>query len=362
MALKLISGLGNHLYKNLLERFETPGRVFEANQADLMTVEGVSQQLARAILAGPPAAAVNAELARMQQAGCQIVPFSNAAYPPLLREIHDPPPFLYAWGRLDNCAYCIALVGSRRATRYGISMAERLASDLAEQGLTVVSGMARGIDTAAHRGAIAAEGQTIAVLGSGLSRLYPPENHGLAERIREYGAVVSEFPMREGPNAYNFPRRNRIISGMSLGTVVIEAAAKSGSLITARLAGEQGREVFAVPGNITSRTSQGTHNLLKQGAKLVTAAEDIIEEFPYLFLKSGENRAKEQSVDRVRELTSDESRVYDILEPYPVHIDELNRQLGMGISQLSAVLVNLELKGLAARSPGMYFSTHGELS
>ncbi len=358
----MISGVGNHLYKNFLERFETPGRVFEASKSDLMAVAGVSEQLARAILAGPPAVAVNAELARVHQAGCRIVPFSNEAYPPLLREIHDPPPFLYVWGRLDACAYSIALVGSRRATRYGISMAERLGSDLADLGLTVVSGMARGIDTAAHKGAITAGGQTIAVLGSGLSVIYPPENRSLAERIRECGAVVSEFPMREGPNAYNFPRRNRIISGMSLGTVVVEAAAKSGSLITARLAGEQGREVFAVPGNITSRTSQGTHNLLKQGAKLVAAAEDVIEEFPYLFLKSGENRGKEQSVDRVGELTSDESRVYEMLEPYPVHIDELHRQLGMGISQLSAVLVNLELKGLAARSPGMYFSTHGEQS
>jgi len=362
MALKHIPGVGNHLYKTLLGRFETPEQVFQAKKADLMAVEGVSAKIAGNILAGPPSVAVNAELSRVQKCRCRIVPFTHEEYPPLLREIHDPPPFLYVLGRLDKCPYSIAVVGSRRATRYGLSMAGRLASDLADRGLTVVSGMARGIDTAAHKGALSAGGQTVAVLGSGLSVIYPPENRGLVKRICECGAVVTEFPLEEAPNAYNFPRRNRIIAGMSLGTVVIEAAAKSGSLITARLAGEQGREVFAMPGNINSRTSQGAHSLLKQGAKLVASAEDIIEEFPYLFLKSEKNRGKEHNVKPERELSAEEIRVYDMLEPYPVHIDELSRQLEMGVSRLSAVLINLELKGLVVQSPGMYFTTHGDVS
>ncbi len=362
LALKYLPGVGDCLYKNLLEGFGSPARVFAASEEALSRVEGISRRALEAILAGPPSVAVNAELTRVQQHGCRIIPYSHEDYPSLLREISDPPPLLYVMGRLGGSVPAVSIVGSRKATRYGRDMARRLASDLAGQGIAVVSGLARGIDTAAHEGAVSAGGQTIAVLGSGLSVLYPAENRRLADRIAECGAVVSEFSMQEEPNAYNFPRRNRIISGMCLGTVVIEAAAKSGSLITARLAGEQGREVFAVPGSINSRTSQGPHNLLKQGAKLVASAEDVIEEFPYLFLKSHENRDKDPNGNSRGELTDEETRVYELLEPYPVHIDRLQAMLGMDVGRIAAVLLNLEIKGLAVQLPGKYFATHGEVS
>jgi DNA processing protein len=360
LALKHVPGLGNHLYKILIERFETPERVFQATQKELLSIEGFPSRVAQAIPAGPSASAVNAELARIQKHGCRIIPINHAEYPPLLREIHDPPPFLYVMGRLDASIPCIAMVGSREATRYGISMAGRLAAEAAKLGLAVVSGLARGIDTACHKGALSVGAQTVAVLGCGLSVVYPPENRRLYERIASTGAVVSELPLNEAPNAYNFPRRNRIIAGMSIGTVVVEAGSRSGSLITARLAAEQGREVFAVPGSINSKTSQGTHSLLKQGAKLVASAGDIVEEFPYLFLKSDPNRGNEHSVAAGRNLTGEEARVYEALEAYPLHIDELACTLDMPVSRLSAVLVNLELKGLVCRSPGMYFSTNGD--
>jgi DNA processing protein len=360
LALKYVPGLGDHLYKLLIERFDSPEEVFAAGKKALLSVDGVSARTADAIISGPPAAAVNAEISRIRQQGCRIITLTHPEYPPLLREIHDPPPFLYVLGRLDGAAASIAMVGSRKATRYGVDMAGRLAAELAESGFVVVSGMARGIDTACHKGALSAGGQTVAVLGCGLSVIYPPENRRLCEEIGEAGAVISEFSVEEAPNAYNFPKRNRIISGMSLGTVVVEAAAKSGSLITARLAGEQGREVFAVPGSINSKTSEGTHNLLKQGAKLVASAMDIAEEFPYLFLKSGQNRGKEHNVTARPELTGDEARVYELLEAYPVHVDELCRKLDMPINRLSSALTTLELKGLAAQTPGMYYSISGE--
>ncbi len=345
------------MYKNLLDRFETPGRVFQASKQALMAVDGVSDRLADDILSGPPAAAVSRELSRIQKSGCRIVTFSDEEYPPLLKETPDPPPYFYVKGQMGSCTQCIAMVGSRKATRYGISMAGKLSADLAEAGFTVVSGMARGIDTAAHEGALSVQGETIAVLGSGLSVIYPRENRQLAARISESGAVISEFPLEEAPNAYNFPKRNRIIAGMSLGTVVVEAASRSGSLITARLSGEQGREVFAVPGNINSKTSTGAHNLLKQGAKLVETAQDIIEEFPFLFLKSDMNRGNDHTVKPVQNLTGEESRVYELLEPYPVHIDELSRRLEMDAGRLSGILMALEIKGLVSQTPGKYFAT-----
>ncbi|MFP4225716.1 MAG: DNA-processing protein DprA [Desulfobacterales bacterium] len=345
------------MYKNLLDRFETPGRVFQASKQALMAVDGVSDRLADDILSGPPAAAVSRELSRIQKSGCRVITFSDEEYPPLLKETPDPPPYLYVKGQMGSCTQCIAMVGSRKATRYGISMAGKLSADLAEAGFTVVSGMARGIDTAAHEGALSVQGETIAVLGSGLSVIYPRENRQLAARISESGAVISEFPLEEAPNAYNFPKRNRIIAGMSLGTVVVEAASRSGSLITARLSGEQGREVFAVPGNINSKTSTGAHNLLKQGAKLVETAQDIIEEFPFLFLKSDMNRGNDHTVKPVQNLTGEESRVYELLEPYPVHIDELSRRLEMDAGRLSGILMALEIKGLVSQTPGKYFAT-----
>jgi DNA processing protein len=280
--LKSVPGVGNLLFKRLLERFESPDKVLQASREELLQVEGVSQRLVAAIQAFPFPQKVHAELELLAKKGYQIVTLADAEYPKLLREIPDPPPFLYVYGRLSGSASKIAVVGSRNATDYGLTTTKNLCADLATLGITIVSGMARGIDSAAHEGALSVKGKTIAVLGSGLARVYPVENIKLSQRISQNGAVVSEFALMSEPDAHHFPARNRIISGMSLGTVVVEATKKSGSLITARLAAEQNREVFAVPGSVQSFKSTGTHTLIKQGAKLVENAQDIVEELAAL--------------------------------------------------------------------------------
>ncbi len=358
LALKSVPGVGNHLYKQFIERFSAPENVFSAPEAELIAVEGVSPKLARAIRVHRPDGAVRAEIQRAGDLGCRIITFNDPEYPSLLRHIHDPPPYLYVRGRLATFENGIAVVGARKASSYGMAVAQRLAGELSMMGWTIISGMARGIDTSAHKGAIDVAGRTVAVMGSGFAEIYPPENRVLFNRICEQGAVISEFPVQESPNAYNFPARNRIISGMTLGTVVVEASSKSGSLITARLAAEQGREVFAVPGSIHSHTSEGTHNLLKQGAKLVTTAEDIIEEFPRF-----QGRATGRSVDTATRgpvgasvgLTLDQASLLKMIDAYPVHIDDLCRRAGMDIGRLSGLLLNLELKGLIYQRPGKYF-------
>ena len=278
-------------------------------------------------------------------------------YPELLLQIPDPPPFLYLYGRLEQKASAIAVVGSRMATRYGVSVARRLSADLAACGLTVVSGMARGIDTAAHDGALLGGGRTIAVLGSGLDRIYPTENQRLARKIGQNGAVISEFPLLTEPEPHNFPVRNRIISGMCYGTVIVEATKKSGSLITARLANEQNREVFAVPGSIQSFKSTGTHTLIKQGAKLVENAQDVLEEIAgAVFLNNTQNDIRPRPANEPIELTPEENVVYRNLDPYPVHIDDLGRKTAIAPGKLSSLLLALELKGMVEQLPGKFFT------
>jgi DNA processing protein len=270
-------------------------------------------------------------------------------------------PFLYVHGRLEGHSANLAVVGSRNATGYGLSTTKDLCRSLAAHKLTIVSGMARGIDTAAHEGALAARGKTIAVLGSGLERIYPVENRRLFQRIAENGAVVSEFPLMAGPEAHHFPIRNRIISGMSLGTVVVEATRKSGSLITARLAAEQNREVFAVPGSIQSFKSAGSHTLIKQGAKLVEHAQDVIEELVPLVPDNQrlENNSADLAKKKMASLSDDEARVYQALDPYPVHIDDLARKISMEPGQLLSMLLKLELNGMVQQSPGKLFAISG---
>ncbi len=385
LALKTVPGVGNHLYKRLMKAFGEPVDVFRAKKSDLMAVDGVSSRVADAISGFRFPDAIDQEIDLAQQAGVRIIAFSHPEYPALLRHITDPPPYLYVKGHLDHTEKSIAMVGSRSASSYGITMARRLSRDLAARGLPIVSGMARGVDSAAHEGAIAAGGYTYAILGSGLGVIYPPENRKLFYKIAECGAVISEFPMMEAPNSYNFPARNRIIAGMSLGTIVVEAARKSGSLITARLAAEQNREVFAVPGNINSAKSTGAHNLLKQGAKLVACAQDVIEEFyqlqdvpvqnspvqnvpvpetpdkglpPQSPEISNASSAKNPNLAGPgrENLTNEESLVYDSLDAYPMHIDALSRKTGLNVGRLSVVLLNLELKEMIVQSPGKYFN------
>lgn len=357
-SLKSVPGVGNLLGKRLIDFFKTPQNVFQASAEKLLQVDGVTQRHVVAIKNHKMPAQVNAELDLLARKGYRIIPLTDRDYPKLLREIPDPPPYLYVSGKLCSSTLKIAVVGSRNATGYGLATTKSLCAGLAALGITIVSGMARGIDTAAHEGALAAGGKTIAVLGSGLERIYPAENKRLFQRISKNGAVVSEFSLETEPEGHNFPLRNRIISGMSLGTVVVEATKKSGSLITARLAAEQNREVFAVPGSIQSFKSTGTHTLIKQGAKLVEHAQDIVEELtPYFHSDRYPAIAPPDEVDAMpASLTGDECRVYEALEPYPIHIDELSRKISMESGKLSSILLKLELNGTVLQSPGKFFS------
>jgi len=357
-TLKTVPGIGNLRMKRLLDQFQTPERVLAAGVKELAQTEGITTRLATAIHQHRLPSKAEDDIDRVIQSGFRVVTLTDAEYPSLLLQIPDPPPFLYVHGLLRATPKNIAVVGSRNATGYGLSIARKLCADLSTLGLTIVSGMARGVDTAAHRGALSVNGKTVAVLGSGLEKIYPAENKELSDQIAANGAVISEFSLTAPPEGHNFPIRNRIISGMSLGTVVVEAGKKSGSLITARLAVEQNREVFAVPGSISSYKSTGTHNLIKQGAKLVEHAQDIIEELT-LLLKGYDAREKtdlEALKDRLPPLTEDESQVLGALGPYSVHIDDIARQLTLDIGKLAAVLLQLELKGIVAQTPGKMFS------
>ncbi len=365
LTLKNVSGIGNLLFYRLVDHFGSPQRVLNASVTSLQAMPGVSSRLAAAILAGGrDSDGARRDIDRCRQKGFHIITQHDPRYPALLLHIPDPPPVLYCHGELIGSACHIAMVGSRKATSYGLSSARKLSRGLAVRGITVVSGMARGIDSAAHNGALAGGGPTIAVLGSGLDRIYPAENRKLFNRIADNGAVISEFPLDAGPEAHHFPQRNRIISGMSLGTVVVEAAKRSGSLITARLAAEQGHEVFAVPGSIQAATARGTHQLIKQGAVLVETAEDIIKE---VAPQIGLQEISTQTVDKGKggavassSLSVTERKIWDAIGPYPMHIDELARRCAQNMASLTAALCQLEIKGAVNQEPGKFFVRNGD--
>ena len=341
----LISDIGPLRGRRLLEAFGGIEPLVRATSRELCEVPGIGPMLAERIVAAwRDEASVARELDRVERAGACLLTQEEAGYPAALRTIIDPPLAIYMKGAVtESDRVAVALVGARRASRYGLQCAGQLAYELALRGVTVVSGLARGIDAAAHEGALRADGRTLAVLGSGLSRLYPEEHRVLADRIAAHGAVLSEFPMEMAPLAHNFPRRNRLISGLSLGVVVVEAAQRSGSLITADCALEQGREVFAVPGPMTAVTSHGTHRLLKQGARLVTSVDDILEE---LRLHPQPAAPPEASGQRIlaclhhRDATS---------------IDAVAARSGLPIAEVSAILLQLELQGLVNQRPGKRF-------
>lgn len=360
--LKSVPGIGNLLFRRLLERFSHPEEVIKASQSRLTAVQGISPRLARAILNHKMPGHVLDDMKAARQSGFKIVTFADEGYPPLLRHIPDPPPLLYVYGELPKGERNVAVVGSRSATYYGLDATFKICRDLADQGVVVVSGMARGIDTRAHQGAMEGGGKTVAVLGCGLGKVYPRGSEDLYQKIAQNGAVISEFPVGSEPEARHFPIRNRIISGMCKAVLVVEAAQKSGSLITANLAAEQGREVFAVPGSVESHKSAGTNRLIKQGAGLAESAQDILEA---LALSSHEPAAR--SATALEEplnpapapamgLAEDEQTVLEALGPYPIHIDVLVQRLGMPVGTLSASLLQLELKGLARQEPGKLFS------
>lgn len=353
LALKEVKGVGNRLFLQLIERFGDPENVFRASREALLEIPGIRPDLASRIRRHTPSKLIKQELERIAANNCNIIRFVDPSYPQLLRQIADPPPYLYGYGTLCADSANVAVVGSRNATTYGRTTTQRLCAALASRGVTIVSGMARGIDTAAHNGALSVGGTTIAVLGCGLGTVYPAENRQLFHQIAAAGAVISEFPFHAGPDAHHFPIRNRIISGLSLGTVIVEATQKSGSLITAKLAAEQGREVFAVPGSVTSFKSMGTHKLIKEGAKLVEHVDDILEELNLQLKQPSEGPTVQ---DREIPVTAEEKRILDELTPYPVHIDRVVRQVPLPPGKVSSLLLQLELKGLVQQSPGKRFA------
>lgn len=357
IALNMIERVGPITIKRLLEAFGNAATVLEAGWEKLRRVEGIGPEMAKRVSRWRESVDIPAEMEKIEKEGVKIVTLSDPSYPECLKHIYDPPPVLYVKGEIkpeDN--HAIAVVGARRCSHYGRMSAERLASQIARIGLTVVSGLARGIDTAAHQGALSAGGRTIAVLGSGLDRLYPAENKKLADKIAASGAVITEFALGTTPQKTNFPLRNRVISGLSLGVVVIEAARRSGSLITAAIALEQGRTVFAMPGRIDSYASKGTHALIKDGAKLVESLEDICEEFPYLFPEEGRapGKDKERALPRPK-LTPEEERVMSVLSAQERPIDEISAACKMPPAAVSGTLLSLELKRLINQLPGKLF-------
>ena len=362
LKLALAGGLGPTLTQRLLDGFGDPVRAAAASVRELQSIEGIGVQRARKIHESLHAADVNREWELLQEHGATLVSIDDEEYPLLLKHISDPPPLLYVRGRIDRRdSVCLAVVGSRNCTAYGREQADRLSAACVQAGLTIASGGARGIDTAAHRAALRLGGRTIAVLGCGLGECYPPENYELFDQIARSGAVVSELPMTAPPLAENFPRRNRIISGLSLGVMVVEAAVRSGALITARLAAEDhNREVLAVPGRIDSQASGGCHKMIREGwAMLVTNAAEILDSLG----ETGQALRAGMSSDAPAEdepnltletagMTDDQQALLAVIPAEPVEIDVLSRDTGQAVGTIYGQLTVFELRGLIERLPG----------
>ena len=363
-TLREIPFIGNTMIKKLIRKFQSPEKVLNAPEAHLKKINNITVKMINGIIHHNTfQEKAKKELNQIIDKGIKIVTLTDSSYPALLKQIHDPPPFLTYWGKLDNSAPCISIVGSRSATAYGLSTSENLAYHLAKKGFQIVSGLARGIDARAHKGALRAQGKTIAVMGSGLNKIYPRENKHLFHDIADKGTVFSEFKVDTKPFPSNFPIRNRIIAGLSCGSIVVEAAKRSGSLITARLAGEYNREVFAVPGSIQSKKSQGTHSLLKQGAKLVENEMDIMDELHhFIHLKKNYQPAslQNQKTSNYKTRKPAEPEILKFIGPYPVHIDMLIVNSGMNSSQITSQLLDLELEGKVNRHQGNYYSISEE--
>jgi DNA processing protein len=366
LAISLTTGLGPTRARKLVEHFGSPEAVFRASLTELEG-SGIQAISAQSIATGKSAELAREEIARAASTGATLISMEDPCYPPRLKEIYDPPIILYIRGNSEVLAKSgIAMVGTRHPTPYGSGMAERLACDLAVQGLVIISGMARGVDTASHRGAISAKGKTVAVFGTGVDVIYPKENSRLSEQILALGgALISEFPLGTFAAPQNFPIRNRILSGMSIGVLVVEAAEYSGTRITARCALEQNRDVYAVPGNVTNKNSWGPNTLIKQGAKLVATWEDVWEELPAeVRLMLAPTSSPESSRDATASLFPDEGlpphekRILSLLKADEItHIDEIVEKLEaeMSSSEIFAALFELELTGKVKQMPGKNF-------
>jgi len=360
--------VGPVTFGKLLKRFGSVDAALGASVSQLMKVEGIGPMTAERIAASRDKFDSCAEVELAGKLGVWLVHMEDPQYPPVLKQIYDPPPVLYIKGTLSREHNLgVAIVGSRRCSLYGQEQASRLAHLLAAAGFTIISGMARGIDTAAHTGALAAEGRTLAVQGCGLARIFPPENAKLFELISASGACISELPLQTEPLAENFPPRNRIIAGLSLGTIIIEAGLRSGALITAKAALESNREVMAVPGKIDSPLSQGSHYLIKQGAKLIESVEDVMEALGYIGeqLKEYAALTANEATERVEaplfetaklNLKGNEKTIYDALGKEPLHIDQLIADTNLPAGTVNAAVVSLRLKGLIKQLPGNLFA------
>jgi DNA processing protein len=354
LALCMIRGLGNVACKNLVDRFGDPDRIFQATISELLSVEGIRKECALDILERKYEGDPQVELRKTEDHGARIITYTEPFYPKALKEIHDPPMLLYLKGNdIPANTTFVAMVGSRNATHYGLKAAEKIGQGLARRGLGVVSGMARGIDSASHWGCLSGLGFTIAVLGTGIDIIYPAFNKKLYHLIVEKGSVISEFPMGTPPAPTNFPIRNRIISGLSRGVIVVEATRNSGSLITASQALDQGREIFAVPGSIDSFKSAGCHFLIKQGARLIENSDDVLEEFGlnYPFLPKNDTFKKGD----LPPMDESEKAIFDMIGDYPMHIDQISRQGNLEPKEISSILTRMELKGLIRQLPGKMF-------
>ena len=349
VALNMVPQMGPVRLRRLLDAFGSAEKILLARTDQLAAVDGVGRVLAENIARWQDFADPAAELKKAADLGAHVITAEDEEYPDALREIHDPPIVLYVRGHLtERDRNTVAVVGSRKASHYATECAKKLSFQMAYAGLTVVSGLARGIDTAAHQGALAAKGRTIAVIGSGLGELYPPENAALADRISESGAVISEFPIDTKPDRQTFPIRNRIVTGMSFGVLVVEAGANSGALISANMAAEQGRTLYAVPGRIDSPAALGSNRLIQQGAKLVLAAEDILDDLPMVFSKTPDLPV---SVP-VAELTPDQQKVFDALGSDETLLESVIATSGLTAAVVSSTLLGLEIRRLVKQLPG----------
>jgi DNA processing protein len=358
IALNMIERVGPVRVRQLLEHFTDAPAILRASKQQLFHVRGIGEDTAESIVRWEKTIDLKGELRRIQEFGCHVLTQEDEDYPPLLREIYDPPIVLYVKGRLDaKDRNSVAIVGSRQTTHYGIEVSRKLSYQLGYVGVTVVSGGARGIDTAAHQGVLNAKGRTVAVLGTGINIVFPPENAELFDRITGSGAVMTQFPFNRQADKQSFPIRNRIVAGMTLGTVVVEANLTSGALITANFATEYGRQIFAVPGRIDSPRSKGCHELIKKGAKLCEGAEDILSEFEYLFPTTNRSpSANETGVLPALTLSENEQNVFDTLKvEEEISIDEVIRFSGLPSSAASVALLSLEMKRLVKQLPGKLF-------
>ncbi|MCD4780495.1 MAG: DNA-processing protein DprA [Candidatus Omnitrophica bacterium] len=367
IIMNAVPGLGNRRIRKIRDVLGSLRRLFTLRQSELKGLTRLSDQLVENIIRFPKEKFLQKEYQALKKLHAEIITENDSIYPEILKQIPDAPIVLYIRGRMPDCfGNAIAIVGSRKASCYGRIQAEKIATRLVESGVMIISGMARGIDTAAHRGALKASGTTVAVLGSGLANIYPPENAGLADEIANHGAVITEFAIQTLPKPFNFPRRNRIVSGLSAGVLVVEAAAKSGALITADYALEQGRDVYAVPGMIDQPQSKGVNNLIKQGARLFMGVDDILDEWNTF--QSATHADQSGSTVRYTEqhehsvvapvvpLKEEERYLLNVFnDAQPLHIEQICMRLDCSLPVCDVLLLQLEMKGCINQLPGKFF-------